>query len=137
MRSVINILSHFYSFNKRAGVIVSSLVLITGQSFAASEHLTGFEMSSCSFQQCNILIVKDRVEKSILATLFAFADAKLIHIDKKNNSRYVLNAKEGYYDPSQSEIVLRNIKERQGADSVVDLKSGKITYYVKTNKGHQ
>jgi hypothetical protein len=118
-------------FLKRAYILICSFLILLPQTYAANEFITGFEMSSCAKNKCNTLIVEGSVEKGLLAPLFAFAKARLIHKDQNKKSTTELNALDGYYDSKHSEIVLRGVKELGGGESLINLKTGEIKVFAK------
>jgi hypothetical protein len=110
----------------------SFFIFLTNTSWAATQFVENFEMRSCTKNDiCTTLTVHGTAEKGLLAPIFAFSTATVKTVDKKNKSEYVFNAKDGYLNTVEFEIILREVDEISNGDIAIDLKSGSIKKFLK------
>ncbi len=115
-------------YKKGVQLLLCTFLVFPSLAFAANEFVKGFNLKSCSNSTCNSLVVKGSTEKGVLGPLYAFAESKYEQLIKVNGKekKLTLNAQEGYYDISKSEIVLRGVKELFGGEALINLENGNI-----------
>lgn len=123
-------------YKRSAQVLMCTFLIFPCLAFAANEIMKGFHLKSCSNVACNSLQVFGDAEKGILGPLYAFAESKYEQIIKVDGEekKITYTSKEGYYDISRSEIVLRDVKELSGGEALINLESGKIQKFLNIQK---